>query len=616
MKLRTKLLSVTMAAAMCVPLAALTACNGGSDGPPPRDIPFEISAERKAQMDAESGTIRVIFPGLDRAADEWRNKGVARFEQQTGKKVEYIPTTFDTDEVTEKIYASIAAQNPYDGVWATSTDYPLYYARQYAQAIGDYVDMEMLESNGYVNIGIMDDFYKYNGEYYLVVPYNFVNPMMCFYNKDMIEELGLEDPKDMLEKGEWTVENFHEMASKATRDVDGDGVYDSYGIATVYENLWQDMNHTSMVTTDSAGKYVLNLDSPALLRSFDYVRDIRYNRNGVWDNVGAANGMTAFAKGTHLFLLDAYWAIWQLYQSTTPTPTFNWDCLPLPYGADNTEHYNSISSGGMGFINGCPNPYTTATLIEYLCQEDDYEHDELKKTYAQYYTEERQQLKAEMEEKAFYSTSNDALLSNLGRDLLQAIGYGPDNATAIEKWRATYESDLSRVNATVEWPEVTSHDPYTFDFESNVEGWEVGPSIKEATVTQATGDEALDGNGSLKIEFNPEANGSTLILATLAEQYRLYGYSTYKVSFDYKIVGEVTEETQYFLAYYNLNTKKQKDAVYFNLEASPNGEVKHTEITLEPEADNETVFTMLIGSRKAPGTLIIDNVTIEQVRAN
>ena len=100
MKLRTKLLSVAMAAAMCVPLAALTACNGGNDGPPPRDIPFEISAERKAQMDAESGTIRVIFPGLDRAADEWRNKGVARFEQQTGKKVEYIPTTFDTDEVT------------------------------------------------------------------------------------------------------------------------------------------------------------------------------------------------------------------------------------------------------------------------------------------------------------------------------------------------------------------------------------------------------------------------------------------------------------------------------------------------------------------------------------
>lgn len=615
MKLRTKLLSATMAVAMCVPLVALTSC-GGEERPEARQIAFEITPERKAQMDAESDTIRVIFPGLDSAADEWRNKAVVRFEEQTGKKVEYIPTTFDTTEVTEKIYASIASQNPYDGVWATSTDYPLYYVRQYAEPIDGYVDLEMLESNGYLNRGIMDDFYKYNGQYYLVVPKNFVNPMMCFYNKDMLEELGLEDPKELLEKNEWTVENFHEMASKATRDVDGDGVYDSYGIATVYENLWQDMNHTSMVTTDASGKYVLNLDSPALLRSFDYVRDIRYNRNGVWDNAGASSGMAAFAKGTHLFLLDAYWAIWQLYQSTDPNPNFNWDVLPLPYGADNTEHYNSISSGGMGFINGCPNPYTTATLIEYLCQEDKYEHDELKATYGQYYTEERQQLSTDMQEKAFYSTSYDALITKLGRDLLQDIGYGKDNASSIERWRATYESDLSRINATVEWPDITSHDPYTFDFESNVDGWEVGPTVKEATVTQATGADAIDGSGSMKLEFNPDANGSTVVLATLAEQYRLYGYSTYKVSFDYKVVGDMTEETQYFLAYYNLSTKKQKDAVYFNLEASTDGSVKHAEITLEPEADNETVFTMLIGARKAPGTLIIDNVKIEQVRAN
>ena len=288
--------------------------------------------------------------------------------------------------------------------------------------------------------------------------------------------------------------------------------------------------------------------------------------------------------------------------------------MPLPYGADNTEHYNSISSGGMGFINGCPNPYTTATLIEYLCQEDNYEHQELQSTYGQYITEERKELKKEMQEKAFYSTSYDALLQNLGRDLLQAVGYGNDNASSIEKWRSTYESDLNRINAEVEWPTVTNHDPYTFDFESNVDGWQVGPSVKEATVTQLTGADALDGNGSMKIEFNPDANGSTVILATLAEQFRLYGYTTYKISFDYKIVGEVTEDTQYFLAYYNIETKKQKDAVYFTLEASPNGEVKHAEVTLEPEADNETVFTALIGSRKAPGTLIIDNVKIEQIR--
>ena len=179
----------------------------------------------------------------------------------------------------------------------------------------------------------------------------------------------------------------------------------------------------------------------------------------------------------------------------------------------------------------------------------------------------------------------------------------------------TYQSDVDRINAEVEWPDVINHEPYTFDFESNIDGWEVGPTVKEASVSHVTGTEAIDGNGSLKIEFNTEANGNTLVLATLGEQYRLYGYTTYKVSFDYKVVGDMTEETEYFLAYYNIETKKQKDAVYFTPASSANSEAGHAEVTLAPISDDKTVFTLLFGSKKAPGTIIIDNVTIEQVRS-
>ena len=95
---------------------------------------------------------------------------------------------------------------------------------------------------------------------------------------------------------------------------------------------------------------------------------------------------------------------------------------------------------------------------------------------------------------------------------------------------------------------------------------------------------------------------------------RLYGYTTYKISFDYKVVGEIAEDTEYFLAYYSTQSKTQRDAIYFKPESSPNSEVRHAEITFEPVADNETVFTMLIGCKKAPGTVIIDNMKIEQIR--
>ncbi len=616
MKFRAKFLSVVMAVAMCVPIAALSSCSG-DQLPEPRDVEFTVSAERQAAMDAESDTIRVLFPGLDKSVNEWRNRAVARFEQDYNKTVEYIPATFSVAENTSKIYAAIAAQNPYDAVWVANSDYPLFYIRQYTQPIGDYVDMEMLEENTWVNIDVMDQFALYNGDYYMVVPYNFVNPFYVFYNKDMIAELNMDDPMELYENDEWTVETFHEMAYAATRDNDGDGVYDTRGITTNYTNMWDNMNHTAMVTTDTNGKYILNLDSEAQLRAFDYYRDIQFNKAGTFDNAGGTPQVN-FSRGTYLFMIEPYWAIWEMYQTGEAGPSFEWDMVPLPYGTDNTDKYNAVSCGGMSFINGCPNPYTTATLIEMICQEDMYEQQDREEntTYGQYITEERKLMRQEMTEKAFYAESYDALLTNYGRDLLQAVGYGSDNASAIEEWRATYQADVDRINSAVEWPTLVDHEPYTFDFESGIDGWQVGSTVKEAELTQATGDEAIDGNGSLKIEFNPDANGSTNVLAVLAEEYRLSGYTTYNISFDYKVVGELGDEAEYFLAYYNTSTEKQRDAVYFTPEASPNGEVRHAEITFEPVSDNETVFTMLLGGRKVPSTIIIDNVTIEQVRSN
>ena len=82
------------------------------------------------------------------------------------------------------------------------------------------------------------------------------------------------------------------------------------------------------------------------------------------------------------------------------------------------------------------------------------------------------------------------------------------------------------------------------------------------------------------------------------------------------MVGDIGNDTEYFLAYYSMQNKMQRDPIYFKPESSPNGEVRHAEISFEPVADDQTVFTMLIGCKKAPGTIIIDNLKIEQIRQN
>ena len=49
------------------------------------------------------------------------------------------------------------------------------------------------------------------------------------FNKQMLEAAGLEDPRDLWDKGEWTWDKFIEYCQALTQDTDGDGQIDQYG---------------------------------------------------------------------------------------------------------------------------------------------------------------------------------------------------------------------------------------------------------------------------------------------------------------------------------------------------------------------------------------------------
>jgi multiple sugar transport system substrate-binding protein len=68
------------------------------------------------------------------------------------------------------------------------------------------------------------DLYKYKGVQYAVP--NLVTTEVIAYNKNMFDKAGLAYPKD-----DWTFEQFVELAKKLTKDVNGDGVIDEWGLA-------------------------------------------------------------------------------------------------------------------------------------------------------------------------------------------------------------------------------------------------------------------------------------------------------------------------------------------------------------------------------------------------
>ena len=55
---------------------------------------------------------------------------------------------------------------------------------------------------------------------------------MVYYNETMMDNYGVKTPKEYIEEGNWTWENFMKIAKECTRDIDSDGKIDTWGSTT------------------------------------------------------------------------------------------------------------------------------------------------------------------------------------------------------------------------------------------------------------------------------------------------------------------------------------------------------------------------------------------------
>ncbi len=101
------------------------------------------------------------------------------------------------------------------------------------------------------------------------------------FNKDMIEDNGMESPYVLVEEGRWTLDKMDEMATIAASDVDGDGKWtaaDNYGFCTEgYNNmaLWSCAGFKIM-ENDAAGKPYYTYDSEASIDTLVKILSIQY----------------------------------------------------------------------------------------------------------------------------------------------------------------------------------------------------------------------------------------------------------------------------------------------------------------------------------------------------
>ncbi|MFD0712742.1 ABC transporter substrate-binding protein [Paenibacillus sp. GCM10027626] len=240
-------------------IALLTGCTGGGSGPANEPKPKDPAAETgqkegqedppkngeeqqepepepEQTIDMQGKPVRVLSWGYA-GGEKGTEAGEERIalEQELEKKYN---TKFQFDQIPwgdiqDKITASVVAGEPIADVFLLerSRAFPSMLQKDFLQPIDGILDIDSKQWPA--------DLRKTGG--FAGKVYGFSTAVGggggIYYNKAILKKEGLPDPQELQDKGEWNWDTFLDIAKKTTKDTNGDGKTDQYGLALTPTNF-------------------------------------------------------------------------------------------------------------------------------------------------------------------------------------------------------------------------------------------------------------------------------------------------------------------------------------------------------------------------------------------
>ncbi len=302
----------------------------------------EIAIEKVSEelIDLKGREIKVVYQ-VDEAgqlpSDKWETRaGVVRYklfqEAQVKFNCKFVFTLASWATINTEFPSAVMAGVHYaDVIRLQRANVPLYEKSNILLSLNDYFDFEKPLYKMYDQV---------NGVIYPDRVYAFFNgtpltPVGVWFNRDVLQREGIPDLLYYKEKGIWDWNNFIDIAIKATRDIDGNGIIDQWGLGSVnaqYVSLFLMYSNLATLVEWSAERgYHYNLNSPVALKALQFVSDL-YNTYRVIPNKNAEldfrNGKVA------MFLREAWYGTnWHNFGMR------ELGMMELPWGPDNKGGY-------------------------------------------------------------------------------------------------------------------------------------------------------------------------------------------------------------------------------------------------------------------------------------
>lgn len=252
----------------------------------------------------------------------YKNLVRAYEEKHTGAKVDLIHIPSQGD-YRKRLGTDFAAGVPADIVLINYRRYAEFAARGVVEPLGPYLAKSTVLKESDFFAEAIEPF-KYEGELY-GIPQN-LSSLVVFYNKKLFDEAGVSYPK-----AGWTWADFVETAKKLTKDTDGDGKTDQYGLGTeislqrLVPLVWQ---AGAEIVDNTEAPTGLNLDDPNFKRALQWMIDLRNRHEVIPSSIEeeSEDSETRFQNGRTAMFLNSRRGV----PTYREIKGFDWDVAPLP----------------------------------------------------------------------------------------------------------------------------------------------------------------------------------------------------------------------------------------------------------------------------------------------
>lgn len=225
----------------------------------------------------------------------------------------------------KRVAADFAAGTPADITLINYRRYAGFASRGVLEPLGPYLAKSTVIKESDFFEEAMAPYRR--GDALMCLPQN-LSSLVVYYNRNLFDAAGVPYPSD-----DWTWADFVDVSKKLTRDTDGDGITDQYGIGTeasifrLAPLVWQNGGD---IVDDPVKPTRLTLDTPAAREAMQWFVDLQVTHKVMPDAVQEASedSDSRFQNGRLAMYLNSRRGV-PTYRSIQG---FVWDVAPLPTG--------------------------------------------------------------------------------------------------------------------------------------------------------------------------------------------------------------------------------------------------------------------------------------------